>query len=193
MVAIENTLVSDEVFTEKFICDLNKCKGACCWEGDYGAPLEENELNILRDIYPKIKDYLPKSSQEKIEKEGTHIFFEPAQELATPTFADSGACVYLTYEPSGIAVCGIQKAFRDGIIDFEKPISCHLYPIRIKKYKDYDAINYDRWDICKSACALGKREKMPVFKFLKNAIIRKYGNEYYKQMEAIYKEIFSYK
>jgi hypothetical protein len=189
MISLGNTIISDEIFVEKFICDLNKCKGSCCWEGDYGAPLDENELNILVEIYPKIKEYLSDESITQIEEFGHYVYFNPAKTFATPVL-NNGACVYLSKGEAGLFECAIQKAYNNGVVDFYKPISCHLYPIRITSYKDYDALNYDRWDICKAACSLGAKEKVPIFRFVKDALIRKYGQEYYDEMENIFENYF---
>lgn len=192
MIAIENTIISDEIFTEKFLCDLDKCKGACCWEGDYGAPLHEDELDILKNIYPKIRHLLCEESRQEIENNGEYVYFKPAKTHATPVL-NNGACVYLCQSDKGTQICAIQKAYNENLVDFYKPVSCHLYPIRITAYTDYDALNYDRWDICKAACSLGKKEKMSIFRFVKDAIIRKYGVAFYEQMEKTYANYFAQK
>lgn len=182
MLSIENTLVSLDVIEEHFVCDLNACKGACCVQGEYGAPLEENELPILENIYENVKPYLTQEGIEAIEKEGKHVFLKEENKHATPLRKD-GACAYTVFE-NGVAMCGIERAWKDGKVDFQKPVSCHLYPIRITKHQHYDAVNYERWEICKAACANGKKLKIPVYKFLKDALIRKYGQTYYDTLEA---------
>lgn len=185
MLSIENTLVSLDVIEEQFVCDLNACKGACCVQGDFGAPLEENELEILEKIYEEVKPFLPKEGIEAIERQGKHVFLDEEKKHATPLRKD-GACAYTVFE-NGTAYCGIEKAWKVGKIDFQKPISCHLYPIRITKYEHYEAVNYERWKICKAACINGKRLKVPLFRFVKDAIVRKYGTEYYEALEAYVK------
>ena len=174
-------LLSEDLFDKQFVCNIDACKGACCWEGDYGAPLEADELQILQDIYPSIKSYLTRAGIAAIEEQGLAIIDEE-DELST-TLIDGGPCAYINYEEDGTAYCGIEKANLDGVIDWKKPISCHLYPIRIKKLPDYDALNYDKWDICSAACSLGEELKVPVYRFLKEALIRKYGEDFYVKLE----------
>jgi hypothetical protein len=181
MIVIDDKIVSDDVLEEHFVCDLNACKGACCVEGDTGAPLEEKELDILTDIYEQVKPYLTPEGIAVLEKE-KYMWEEEDQSYKTPLIKN-GPCAYINYD-NGIAVCGIEKAFYDGKIKFKKPISCHLYPIRISKKKDFDAVNYERWSICKAACKNGNKLKVPVYRFLKEPIIRKYGEEFYNVLEA---------
>jgi hypothetical protein len=174
-------LLSEDLFNKQFVCNIDACKGACCWEGDFGAPLEEGEQNILQDIYPSIKSYLTRAGIDAIETQGVAIV-DDENELST-TLIDGGPCAYINYTENGTAYCGIEKANLDGVIDWKKPISCHLYPIRIKKLPDYDALNYDKWDICSDACVLGEELKVPVYRFLKDALIRKYGEDFYVKLE----------
>ncbi len=182
MIAIEDKLVSLDVIGEQFVCDLSACKGACCVYGDYGAPLEEAELPILDSIYEQVKPYLPEQGIATIEQEGMHVFVEDTARHATP-LRDDGVCAYAFFK-NGVALCGIEQAFKDGKIDFPKPISCHLYPIRVNVHKHYEAVNYERWNICKAACDNGKNLKVTVFRFVKDALIRKYGIEFYNALEA---------
>lgn len=182
MLSIENTLVSLDVIEERFVCDLAACKGACCVLGDFGAPLEEQELPFLEEIYEVIKPYLCQEGLQTIEKEGKYVFIEEEEKFATP-LRDDGACAYAIFE-NGIALCGIEKAWKDGATNFQKPISCHLYPIRITRYKHFEAVNYERWNICKAACKNGNKLKIPVYRFLKDAIVRKYGENYYQALDA---------
>ncbi|MBL0105632.1 MAG: DUF3109 family protein [Bacteroidetes bacterium] len=180
MIAIGNTLISEDIFEKNFVCDLNACKGACCVKGDYGAPLEDDELAILDSIYDKVKPYLTESGIKAIEKQGKYIRYE-RKEWVTP-LAKGKECAYTIFD-DGVAKCGIEKAYYEGKVDWKKPISCHLYPIRITKQKNgYDAINYDRWNICNPACKLGESLKVPVFKFLKESLTRKYGEAWYKEL-----------
>ncbi len=185
MLIIQGILVSDDLLEEQFICNLEACKGACCWEGEFGAPLEINELNILKEIFDQIKPYLSKEGLAVIEKEGLFTYYKENKEYGTPLI-NHGPCVYMIYDEDGIAKCGIEKAFLEGATNFKKPISCHLYPIRVKENKEqgFEALNYDRWDICSAACTLGKKHQMPVYKFVKEAIIRKYGQEFYDELDA---------
>lgn len=192
MLIIQNILVSDAVVEEQFHCNLNACRGACCWEGDFGAPLEEEELKIIESIYEKIRPYLSKRSQKLIEQKGTSEYFAEMECRGTPLH-DGGACAYMIYDQIGIAHCGIEKAYNNGDIAFRKPISCHLYPLRIKEEKasNFEAINYDNWDICSAACSLGKEKKIPVYQFVKDALVRKYGIAFYEELDAAHKYLKS--
>ncbi|RZT91131.1 uncharacterized protein DUF3109 [Ancylomarina subtilis] len=180
MLQIGNAIVSLDVIEKKFICDFGKCKGACCVEGDSGAPLDEDEKAILDEIYPDIKEYLTEKGIEEIEKQGTSVI-DADGDLVTPIINDK-ECVYTVFE-NGLALCGIEKAFLDGKISYRKPISCSLYPIRIQKYPEFDAVNYNKWNICAPARELGFKMGTPVYKFLKEPLIRKYGEDWYKELE----------
>ena len=181
MLAIANTLISEDIIEKQFVCDLNACKGACCVKGDYGAPLEKEEMSILDNIYEKVKPYMTDEGITAVENQGKYLLYEK-KEWVTP-LAKSKACAYTVFE-NNVAKCGIEKAFYDGKINFKKPISCHLYPIRITVQKNgYEALNYDRWNVCKAACKLGKSLQVPVFKFLKESLTRKYGKKWYRQLE----------
>lgn len=185
MILIDDVLISDDVIEKQFVCNIKKCKGICCVEGDSGAPVEKAETKILKKIYPKIKKYLIPEGIKAIEEQGTFVD-EPDDEYtayATPLI-DGGACAYVNYEKDGTISCGIEKAWKDGITDFRKPISCHLYPIRLKPMETVTAVNYDVWDICSDACKLGKSLKVPVYVFLKDALIRKFGEEFYKALDG---------
>lgn len=181
MVLIDDVLVSRAVLEEEFVCNLNACKGACCVDGDEGAKITAEEVEIMEHLYEKVKPYLTDEGIKKIEKDGVYYTGEKGQ-LHLNT-VDSKACVFLHYKDE-IALCGIQQAQIDGVVDWPKPISCHLYPIRIDEYKDFEAVNYYEWDICSAACELGKKLKMPVYQFLKEPLMRKYGEAFYKQVEA---------
>ncbi len=184
MIAIGDVLLSDEVVQEQFVCDLNKCKGGCCVDGDCGAPLTEAETKTLAQIYPKVKPYLPANYAAEIERQGTHTY-DNEFGYVTPT-VNGGICAYGTIDEMGIVMCGIEKAYKDGVVDFKKPISCHLYPIRVKEMQGYEAVNYEpRKSLCKPACKLGRQLKVPVYKFLKDALVRKYGDEFYDTLEAV--------
>lgn len=180
MILIENTCISDDVEDQFFVCNLDKCKGACCVEGDSGAPLDEVELAILDQIYPQVEPYLSEAGKEVIAREGTYTT-DWEGDFVTPVI-NGKECAYAIYDKRGILKCGIEEAFNDGKIDYKKPISCHLYPIRVTKYEQYHALNYDRWEICSPACGLGKELGVPVYKFLKEPLIRAYGTDWYNQL-----------
>ena len=182
MLAIQSTLVSEEIIEKRFVCDLHACKGACCVKGDYGAPLEEDELSELDNAYEKVKPYLTQGGVDAIEKQGKYLLYEK-QEWVTPLIKGR-ECAYTVFE-NGIAKCGIEKAYFDGKIEFRKPVSCHLYPVRINKMKNaVEAVNYDKWSICKPACKMGDALKVPIYKFLKDSLIRKFGEEWYAELEV---------
>ena len=181
MIDLGNTLLSDDVKEKFFVCNLSKCKGACCVEGDLGAPLEENELKQLEDIYDEVKPYLSEAGRFEIEHQGKYVLDEEG-EYSTPTI-DGRECAYAIYDENQILKCGIEQAYLDGKITYKKPISCHLYPIRITKYEKFDAINYDQWSICSDACELGNELSVPVYKFLKEPLIRKYGEDWYEKLK----------
>ncbi len=185
MLIIQDVLVSQEIWEEQFLCNLNACKGACCWEGDYGAPLEREELRILEEIYADIKPFLRPESIKRIEENGLYEYYEETEEYGT-NLMPNGACVFLTYDNLGIARCGIEQAHRAGKTDFIKPVSCHLYPIRIYHNENtgFEAMNYDEWEICSAACTSGKKAKLPIYQFVKDAIIRKYGEAFYTELDA---------
>ncbi|MFB5945271.1 DUF3109 family protein [Albibacterium profundi] len=181
MIEIDGVLVSEDLIKEEFVCNLNACKGACCIEGDSGAPLEKDELEILERIYPAVKPYMTTTGIETIEARGTHVVDDDG-DLTTPCVDKNKECAYVTWE-NGITKCAIEKAFEDGKIDWQKPISCHLYPIRITQYPEFDVLNYDRWHICHAACSFGKQLNVPVYNFVKAPLIRKYGEEWFKELE----------
>lgn len=187
MIEIEDKILSRDLFEKKFVCDLNACKGACCVEGSSGAPLTEEEIYILEDIYEEVKPYLPSKGAKAIEKHG-HWVIDADGDYTTPLVGEEKECAYTIFE-NGMALCGIEKAYKEGKISFKKPISCHLYPIRITQYQKFEALNYDVWHLCKPACACGEKLQVPVYKFLKEAIIRKYGEEFYTMVEAAAAEV----
>ena len=180
MIEIDKTVVSLDLLEKHFICDLDKCKGMCCVHGDSGAPLESAEAEILDKLFPVIKKYLRQEGIEAIKNQGRHVI-DSDGDLVTP-LVNRKECAYVIFK-HGIAKCGIEKAFEDGAIDFQKPVSCHLYPVRTKKYSDFEGINYDRWEICQPATILGQKENIPVFRFVKKALVRKYGVDFYKKLE----------
>jgi len=187
VVEIEGKILSRDLFEKKFVCDLNACKGACCVEGSSGAPLTEEEIHILEDIYEEVKPYLPKKGLKAIEKQGAWVI-DVDGDYTTPLVGEEKECAYTIFE-NGMALCGIEKAYKEGKINFKKPISCHLYPIRVTKTTKFEALNYDVWHLCEPACACGEKLQVPVYKFLKEAIIRKYGEEFYTMVDAAAVEV----
>jgi len=192
MIVINDVLISDDIIEEHFICNLNACKGACCWEGDYGAPINNKEEHTINTIIEEIKPLLPEESVKIIGDRGPFDHFSEKNFLGT-ALHQNGACVFMTYDTNGIAKCAFEKAYEESITSFKKPISCHLYPIRvtINKEAGFEAWNYDVWDICSAACKLGKEHKMPIYKFLKDAIIRYKGEAFYEELDAAAKHINS--
>jgi hypothetical protein len=196
LIAIDNKLVSDALVEEQFICDLKKCKGGCCVDGDAGAPLEVEEKEMLAAVYESVKPYLPVSHIKEIEKQGLYVY-DREFGWVTPAI-NGGICVYAIKDNDGIVKCGIEKAYYDGkfkgeAAGWKKPISCHLFPVRIKKSEDGETeyVNYEpREDICKPGCKLGKKMKLPVYQFLKEPLIRKYGEEFYEALDAVAKDYF---
>ena len=181
MIEIGKALISFDVLDQQFLCDLSKCKGACCVEGDSGAPLTDEEAKIIEDIYPEVEPYLSERNKAEVKKQGFSII-DSDGDLVTPIVGNK-ECVYTYRDEAGIVKCGIERAYLDGKIDFRKPVSCHLFPIRITEYKRFDAVNYQELDICKAGRACGKKEQLPLWKFLKEPLIRKYGKEWYEELQ----------
>ena len=183
MIAIDDILVSDHVVEEQFVCDLDKCKGGCCVDGDAGAPLENDELKELNAVYNEVLPYLSEEGKNVIEKAGKYVY-DAEFGWVTPTISN-GMCAYGIVDKKGIVKCGIEQAHNDGKISWKKPISCHLFPVRIKKTRKGEMVNYEpREDLCAAACVLGKKLKVPVYQFLKEALVRKYGQDFYDALEA---------
>lgn len=185
MYFIKDVLVSDGVLEAQFACNIGACKGACCWEGDFGAPLDPAEVDTLAAIFNDVKPFLSLDGISAIESMGTSVYYPDMGKAGTPLI-DGGPCAYLVFEPSGVAHCGIEKAWRAGMVDFQKPISCHLYPIRVLEHpaQSFEAINYDQWDICSAACSKGQKEGISLISFAKDALIRKYGADFYDELVA---------
>ncbi len=191
MIIIDNILVSDELVQEQFVCDLMKCKGGCCVDGDAGAPLAPEERANIDEVLPVVKEYLNEQSLAEIEKQGNYVW-DNEFGWVTPAI-DGGICVYAVTDQMGVVKCGIEQAYRDGKINWKKPISCHLFPVRIKRSDsgNQEYVNYEpREDLCKPACKLGKKLKVPVYQFLKEPLIRQYGEAFYETLDAIAKEHF---
>ena len=181
MIQIDDKLISEDIFSEEFVCNLSKCKGACCVEGDIGAPLNKEETVILDRIFEQVKPYLRKEGVEAIEAQGTWVIDPNDGDYVTP-MVEGRECAYVIFDDKGITKCGIEKAYEDGAVDWQKPISCHLYPIRVDEYRTFTALNYHKWDICSDACTLGKELQVPIYKFVKTPLIRKYGEEFYETL-----------
>ncbi|MEI2740558.1 MAG: DUF3109 family protein [Chitinophagaceae bacterium] len=190
MIVIDNILISDDVVEKQFVCDLNKCKGGCCEEGDAGAPLDDEELDIVLEMYEKIKTYLSAESIAEVEKKGKYVYHIEFG-WVTPTLGnDNEICVYGNRDENGIIKCAFEQAYYDGVIPWKKPISCHLFPIIAKKGKhgDYNRVNYEpREKLCNPACSLGKKLQVPTYEFLKEPLIRKYGEEFYTALDKVVK------
>ena len=186
MIQIEDKLVSGELQEEFFACDVLRCKGACCVEGDLGAPLDRAELEVLDQIYETVKPYLREEGIRAIEEQGNYVLdFTGGY---STTLVEGRECAYATFTPEGIALCGIEQAWQEGKIDFQKPVSCHLYPVRISSYATFEALNYDRWDICSAACSKGAAGGIRVYEFVKDALIRKYGEDFYLALDTVIKD-----
>jgi len=183
MFQLGKTIVSEDIIEKDFVCNLSACKGACCIEGEAGAPVNQDEVQILADIYSKVKPFLRPEGIAAIEAQGTHIVSD-LDELETP-LVNGKECAYVTFTDKGIASCGIEDAYNAGEVTFRKPISCHLYPVRVQDYSEFAAVNYHKWPICDDACTLGKELKVPVYKFVKEALIRKFGAPWYSELEKI--------
>jgi hypothetical protein len=182
MIIIGNTLLSDELFLDRFVCDLPVCKGGCCVEGEAGAPLEEQETLILQDIFSKVRPLMIEGGIRTVLDQGAWVW-DQHDEPVTP-LVNGAQCAYVYYDNDGTAKCAIEKAYNEGMIAFRKPISCHLYPIRVTAYPHYDALNYHRWPICNCARKNGKKLDVKIFRFCKEALIRKYGQAWYEELEA---------
>lgn len=183
MFQLGKTIISEDLIEKEFVCNLGACKGECCIAGEAGAPLEKEEVKILKEIYKDVKPFLRTEGIATIEKQGTHIETDKG-DFETP-LVDGAECAYVTFTDKGIASCGIEDAYNAGKVNFRKPISCHLYPVRVQNYSSFAAVNYHKWPICDDACTLGKELQVPVYKFVKDALIRKFGESWYKELEEV--------
>ena len=181
MLQIENTIISDDVIEKKFVCDLKQCKGACCVEGDSGAPLEKDEMLLLEKEYSEIEPFLRSEGKKAIAENGKY-YIDSEHDHVT-MLIDGNECAFTLFDDEGIAACAIEKAFEAGKTNFRKPLSCWLYPIRTKEISEFQAVNYDDWDICKAAVLFGEKHGVPVFEFLKEPLTKKFGEDWYKQLE----------
>jgi len=181
MLQIDDTLISLDLLEKNFVCQLSACKGICCVEGDDGAPLEEDEVKIIEDILPLIWDDLSDASKEVIQKQGVSYIDQDDEPVTS--IVNGQECVFTYFDENGVCKCAIEKAYREGKTDFYKPISCHLYPVRLQRYNDFMAVNYHRWGVCQCAREYGDELKVPVFRFLKEPLVRRFGQEWYDQLE----------
>ncbi len=181
MIEIDGKIVSCDIITTKFLCDLGRCRGICCVEGNAGAPLENDEARTLADEYPAYKPYMTGQGVHEIEKQGFAIRDDDG-DLVTPLIGDA-ECAY-AYKENGITLCAIEKAWAEGKTTFRKPISCHLYPIRVVRFGNGTlGLNYHRWAVCEGARILGKEKGVPMYRMLRDAITRRFGEEFYKALE----------
>ena len=187
MFQLGKTLVSEDIIEKDFVCNLSACKGACCIDGEAGAPLNEEEVKILQDVYPKVKPFMRQQGIDAVEDQGTSIVTKDG-ELETPLI-NNADCVYVAFDDKGTALCAIEEAYNQGLVNWKKPISCHLYPIRVQDYSEFSAVNYHKWEICNDACALGKELQVPVYKFVKQALVRKFGEDWYAELEKVAEDI----
>ena len=182
MFQLGKTIVSEEILEREFVCNLSACKGTCCIDGDAGAPLNEEETKILEEIYPKVKPYLRPEGIAAIEAQGTWVKGEDGD--FETTLIEGKDCAYVIFDGE-TALCGIEQAYNEGIVSWKKPVSCHLYPIRVKDFTEFTAVNYDKWHICDDACTLGIELQVPVYKFVKEALIRRFGEDWYLELEKV--------
>ena len=181
MLQINKTIIADDVTEKRFVCDLHACKGICCVKGDSGAPLEEHEIKLLDKEYEKIKAFLREEGIKAIEQNGK--YYVDSEHDTVTQLINGKECAYTLFDQNGIAACGIEKAWEAGETTFRKPMSCWLYPVRTKQLKELHAVNYDVWDICKPAVLFGEKHNVPVYVFLKDALIKKFGVEWYEQLK----------
>lgn len=189
LVQIDDKILSTDLFERKFVCDLNACKGACCIEGDAGAPLTMEEVDILEEILEDVKPYMRQEGIAAVEETGV-FYMDMTNEPAT-TLVNDAECAFVFFDDQGIAKCAIEKAWQEGKVAWKKPLSCHLYPIRVKKIGESFALNYDEWRICEPACSCGEQLNVPVYRFLKEPIIRAFGETFFNDLEQVDKEMQS--
>ena len=188
MIEIDDKLISDDLFSKQFVCDLQKCKGVCCVEGDTGAPLTKKEVENIEKNLDVIKPEMRKEGLKAIEDNGIFYLDDDGEQVTT--LVNGKECAFVFFDENNVAKCSIESAFLKNKLEFRKPISCHLYPIRVKKYNNFQAINIDNWHVCKSACECGTKLNVPTFKFLKQAIVRMWGDEFYQDLEIINNKYF---
>jgi len=183
MIQLGKTIISEDIIEKDFACNLSACKGACCIDGDAGAPVEAKERSILEEIYPKVKPFMRPIGIEAVENQGVYTTNEEG-EHETP-LVNGAECAYVIFDEKNTALCAIEEAYNSGEVTFKKPVSCHLYPIRVQDYSEFAAVNYHKWPICDDACTLGKELQIPIYKFVKQALIRKFGEDWYAELEKV--------
>lgn len=181
MLIVGDVLISDELIDKCFCCDLAQCGGACCVEGDSGAPLAPEEVADLDEHYPVFQKYMTEEGVATVEQIGETFVFDGQGEFSTPLIESDKSCAF-SFREDGICKCAIEKSFLNGEIPFQKPISCFLYPVRASKVGKYIALNYHHWDICKSACKKGTDLQIPIYQFLKESLVRKFSSEWYEEL-----------
>jgi len=185
MFIIGNTIVSEAIIEQNFVCNIEKCKGACCIEGDQGAPIDAEDIEKINEHMLAIKPYMSEKGKKLLADKGFYEI-DPDGDKVT-TCLPTGECVFVVYENGNLA-CAIQRANAEKNFDYPKPISCHLYPIRVSNFKQYDALGYHEWQLCSPACTLGNQLKVQVYKFLEEPLVRKYGRDWWAELDAIAKD-----
>ena len=181
MFLIQNTLVSLDVLEKEFCCDLETCRGCCCIEGDAGAPVSDEELQQIEQLLPELLPQMTKEGRAVVEQQGLS-YLDPSGEQVL-SIVNGKDCIFARTDHNGWCYCLIEKAFNAGKISFKKPISCHLYPIRLTRVGDYTGVEYHRWDICHCARQLGKKKHIPLYQFLREPLIRRFGEAWYAELE----------
>jgi len=188
MIILDQVAVDESVVKSFFACDLNKCKGACCVEGESGAPLEKQEAEILETYIHILEPYMSEEGRKAVRKQGVGVIDDDG-DLTTPLISRKGPCAFVCFTEDKTAYCAIEKAYKDKKIPFQKPLSCHLYPIRVERKQNREYLFYHRWEICKPACDCGLQKKISLITFVKDALIRKYGVEWYNRLNDLLREI----
>lgn len=181
MIIVENAIISEDIADRCFCCDIAQCHGMCCVEGDAGAPLEKTECEELTKIMPILRNYMTAEGIAEVERLGVSAVDETGAPC-TP-LVNNRECVYAVFE-NGVAMCAIEKAYLDKKITFRKPVSCHLYPIRIEDYGEFQTVNYHVWDVCRSAVCNGEKQGTPLYIYLKEPLIRRFGKRWYNELVA---------
>jgi len=185
MLQIDDTIISLALFEEKFVCNIEKCKGICCIEGDAGAPLTDEEVRLIEELLPTVWNELTPQAQEVINKQGVSYIDEEGEPVTS--IIGNGECVFTYFDEKGVCGCVFERAYNDGRIAWKKPISCHLYPVRLQKIHDFTAVNYHHWSVCDCARLLGKQKGVPLYRFLKEPLVRRFGEKWWGQLDIAYK------
>ncbi|MDH6354040.1 hypothetical protein M2132_000360 [Dysgonomonas sp. PH5-45] len=191
MIQIDDTIISLDIVEENFLCNLSACKGECCVDGDSGAPLEPEEVKLLEEALPHVWDSLSPQAQALIKEQG--VAYKDRDGDMVTSIVNGKDCVFTYYDSDGTCKCAIEKAYREGRIGFYKPVSCHLYPIRLGKYREFTALNYHRWRVCKAAVELGNQKGLKIYQFLKEPLIRRFGQKWYDELCLVAEEYLNSK